>query len=50
MAHVDDLIERRPQQVLLTVVSRSSHARPNAVHRDEGITNRQKSESQNARN
>jgi hypothetical protein len=28
MAHVDDLIEHRPQQVLLTVVSRSSHARP----------------------
>jgi len=28
MPHVDDLIERRPQQVLLAIVSRSSHLTP----------------------
>src|SRR5436305_4607235 len=53
MPHVDDLIERRPQQVLLAIVSRSSHLTPPSTPatgaQGNRITNREKSESQNAR-
>ncbi len=49
VAQVNDLIERRSEQILLAVVSRSAHASPNADLGRQRITNREKPESQNAR-
>ena len=51
MLQIDDLIQRRLQQVLLALVPRSSHrALPISRTHDQGITNHRKSESQIARN
>ena len=49
VAHVDDLIEGRKQQVFLPIIPRLAHRLPQCpTTRRQGITNRSKAKSQNA--
>jgi len=50
MAEVDDVLQRRPQQILLTIVSRLRHRVPHADDPPPNRTDRRKRESQIARN
>src|SRR5207248_7739236 len=50
MSKIDDVLERRSQQILLTIVSRLRHRAPNADDPPRNRTKRRKPESQFARN
>src|SRR5207247_1932294 len=49
MSKIDDVLERRSQQILLTIVSRLGHRAPNADDPPRNRTKRRKAEAQFAK-